>query len=166
MQKQMHPRPHALLTTAPFFIALGARAFLHEALRIEQWSGLALAFIGIVLAIGVPDPTVDTRTLAGDALMIAAAATWAATTLVIKGTVLATISAEKTTVYQLAVSAVILGACIALFGEETGALPGPVALGSNEPELRRTERSEPMRHPASKRRPAHTRPPPHDSLGR
>jgi drug/metabolite transporter (DMT)-like permease len=116
--------------TAPFFIALGARAFLGETLGARQWSGLALAFIGIVVALGVPDPTVDSRTLAGDALMIAAAATWAATTLVIKGSALATASAEKTTVYQLAVSAVILGACAALFGEETDTLPGPVALGS------------------------------------
>ena len=115
--------------TAPFFIALGARAFLHEALGMRQWSGLALAFIGIVVAIGAPDPTVVARTLAGDALMIAAAATWAATTLVIKGSVLVTTSAEKTTIYQLAVSAAILGACIALFGEEMSALPGPVALG-------------------------------------
>jgi drug/metabolite transporter (DMT)-like permease len=116
--------------TAPFFIALGARAFLHEALGVRQWSGLALAFIGIVVAMGVPDPTADARTLAGDALMIAAAATWAATTLVIKGSALATASAEKTTAYQLAVSAVVLSICIALFGEEMGALPGPVALGS------------------------------------
>jgi drug/metabolite transporter (DMT)-like permease len=116
--------------TAPFFIALGARALLREALGLVQWSGLALAFVGIVIALGVPDPTVDSRTLAGDALMIAAAATWAATTLVIKGSALATASAEKTTVYQLAVSAVILGACTALPGEEMAALPGPVALGS------------------------------------
>jgi drug/metabolite transporter (DMT)-like permease len=116
--------------TAPFFIALGARAFLGEMLGVRQWSGLALAFVGIVVALGVPDPTVDARTLAGDALMIAAAATWAATTLVIKGSALAITSAEKTTVYQLAVSAVILGACTALPGEEMAALPGPVALGS------------------------------------
>ena len=43
--------------TAPIFIALGARIFLHERLSPLQWAGLALAFIGITVAIGVPDPT-------------------------------------------------------------------------------------------------------------
>jgi len=52
----------------PFFIALGARVFLHERLVPLQWSGLALAFLGIIVAVGVPDPTVDGRVLLGDGL--------------------------------------------------------------------------------------------------
>jgi len=115
--------------TAPIFIALGARIFLHERLSPLQWSGLALSFIGISVAVGVPDPTVDLRTLAGDALLIAGGLFWAATTLVIKGTVLARAPTEKTTSYQLVMSALFLGLGAALFGEHVERWPGPVALG-------------------------------------
>ena len=48
-----------------------------------QWGGLALSFIGISVAMGVPDPTVNVRTLAGDALLIAGGLFWAATALVV-----------------------------------------------------------------------------------
>ena len=115
--------------TAPIFIALGARIFLHERLSPLQWAGLALAFIGITVAIGVPDPTVDARTLLGDAFLIAGGMFWAATTLVIKGSVLARAPAEKTTSYQLVMSALFLAIGAALFGEHMVRLPGPVALG-------------------------------------
>jgi len=114
--------------TAPFFIALGARLFLREWLSPTQWGGLALSFLGIVVAMGVPDPTVDADVLLGDGLLIVGGVLWAATTLVIKGTVLATAPTEKTSVYQFAVSAVVFVVAAALFGERMGGMPGPVAL--------------------------------------
>jgi drug/metabolite transporter (DMT)-like permease len=114
----------------PFFIALGARLFLHERLVPLQWGGLALAFLGIVVAVGVPDPTVDGRVLVGDGLLIAGGMFWAATTLLIKGTALVRISAEKTTVYQLAMSALLLAAGAVVLGERVARMPGAVALGS------------------------------------
>ncbi len=114
--------------TAPFFIALGARVFLREWLSPIQWGGLALSFLGIVVAMGVPDPTVDADVLLGDGLLIVGGVLWAATTLVIKGTVLATAPTEKTSVYQFAVSAAVFVAAAALFGERMGGMPGPVAL--------------------------------------
>ncbi len=116
--------------TAPFFIALGARFFLHEQLVPLQWGGLALSFLGIVVAIGVPDPTVDGRVLFGDGLLIAGGVFWAATTLMIKGTSLARVSAEKTTIYQLAMSALLLAVGAAMLGERVTRMPGGVALGS------------------------------------
>ena len=116
--------------TAPFFIALGARLFLHERLVPLQWGGLALSFLGIVVAIGFPDPTVDGRILLGDGLLIAGGVFWAATTLIIKGTSLARVSAEKTTIYQLAMSALLLGIGAAVTGERMAGVPGAVALGS------------------------------------
>jgi drug/metabolite transporter (DMT)-like permease len=115
--------------TAPFFIALGARFFLHERLSPLQWSGLALSFLGIVIAMGAPDPTVDARTLTGDGLLIAGGVFWAATTLMIKGSVLARVPTEKTTLYQLVMSALFLGIGAALSGEHMVRMPGPVALG-------------------------------------
>jgi drug/metabolite transporter (DMT)-like permease len=114
----------------PFFIALGARLFLHERLVPLQWSGLALAFLGIVVAVGVPDPTVDGRVLLGDALLIVGGLFWAATTLIIKGTSLARAPAEMTTIYQLAVSAILLAIGAAILGERVTRMPGAVALGS------------------------------------
>jgi drug/metabolite transporter (DMT)-like permease len=114
----------------PYFIALGARLFLHERLVPLQWCGLALAFLGIVVAVGVPDPTVDGRVLLGDGLLIAGGMFWAATTLVIKGTSLARVSAEKTTIYQLAMSALLLAVGAVVLGEHVTRLPGAVALGS------------------------------------
>src|SRR5579864_6998550 len=85
--------------TAPIFIALGARIFLHESLAPGQWAGLALSFLGIVVAMGVPDPTAGTGILIGDALMIAGGVLWASATLVIKCTVLATAPTEKASIY-------------------------------------------------------------------
>jgi drug/metabolite transporter (DMT)-like permease len=114
----------------PFFIALGARVFLHERLVPLQWSGLALAFLGIIVAVGVPDPTVDGRILLGDGLLIVGGLFWAATTLIIKGTSLARAPAEKTTIYQLAVSAILLAVGAAVLGERMTRMPGAVALGS------------------------------------
>jgi len=121
-------RAVVFLYTAPFFIALGARLILRERLVPLQWGGLALSFLGIVVAMGVPDPTVDARTLAGDGMVIVGGALWAATTFAIKGTVLAKTPVEKTTCYQLAVSAVVFIAGAALFGERMDAMPGAVAL--------------------------------------
>jgi len=114
--------------TIAFFIALGARLFLREWLSPTQWGGLALSFLGIVVTMGVPDPTVDADVLLGDGLLIVGGVLWAATTLVIKGTVLATAPTEKTSVYQFAVSAVVFVVAAALFGERMGGMPGPVAL--------------------------------------
>jgi drug/metabolite transporter (DMT)-like permease len=114
----------------PFFIALGARLLLHERLVPLQWGGLALAFLGILVAVGAPDPTVDARILLGDGLLIAGGLFWAATTLIIKGTALARVSAEKTTIYQLAISALLLAVGAAVLGERVTRMPGAVALGS------------------------------------
>jgi drug/metabolite transporter (DMT)-like permease len=117
------------LYTGPVFIALGARIFLHERLSPLQWGGLALSFLGILVAMGVPDPTVDASTLMGDALLIGGGALWAATTLLIKGSALARAPTEKTTCYQLAMSALLLAVGAALFGEHMTRPPGPIALG-------------------------------------
>ena len=47
-------RASVFLYTAPFFVALGSHQFLGERLSTVQWSGLALSFAGVALAIGVP----------------------------------------------------------------------------------------------------------------
>src|ERR1700684_481407 len=74
-------RAVVFLYTAPFFVALGSYQFLGERLRGSQWGGLALSFAGVALAIGVPQPNVDTNVLLGDLMIVGGGAMWAATTL-------------------------------------------------------------------------------------
>jgi drug/metabolite transporter (DMT)-like permease len=122
-------RAVVFLYTAPFFVALGSYQFLGERLRASQWGGLALSFAGVALAIGVPQPDVDAKVLLGDLLIVGGGALWAATTLLIKGTVLLKAPPEKGLGYQVAVSIPILGLAAWIAGEKITHIPGPLALG-------------------------------------
>jgi drug/metabolite transporter (DMT)-like permease len=101
-------RAVVFLYTAPFFVALGSYQFLGERLRASQWSGLALSFSGVALAIGVPQANVDATVLWGDLMVVGGGAMWAATTLVAKGTALRSAAPEKALGYQVALSVPIL----------------------------------------------------------
>ena len=96
---------------APFVVALGmpliARA---ERLRALQSAGLVLAFAGVAWAFaeGFSRPAAGPRQWFGDGLGVLAGVLWGATTLAIRATRLGQASAEKTLLYQLAVSAVLL----------------------------------------------------------
>jgi drug/metabolite transporter (DMT)-like permease len=63
-------------------------------------------------------------------MLVGAAAAWAATTLTIKASALNRISAEKTLLYQLVVSAPLLGVAAMIFGEHIAAAPSALALGA------------------------------------
>ncbi len=77
-------RATVFIYAAPFFVALGAVFLLRdERLRPTQWAGLALAFVGVGLAMLGRMPS---GYLLGDALALLAAALWGATTLLIKAT--------------------------------------------------------------------------------
>ena len=114
--------------TAPFFVALGSYQVLGERLRASQWAGLALSFLGVALAIGVPQPEVDAKVVLGDLMIVGGGALWAATTLVAKGTNLRFAAPEKALAYQVALSIPILGLAAAISGEVMVRLPGPLAL--------------------------------------
>lgn len=97
------------LYTAPFFVALGAVFLLpEETLRRRHWLGMALAFAGVLALFGENLLQPLAGAWIGDLMLCAAAILWAATTLVIKASRLATIAPEKTLLYQLAGSAVLL----------------------------------------------------------
>ena len=121
-------RAVVFLYTSPFFVALGSYLFLRERLRASQWSGLALCFAGVALAIGVPQADVDAKVLLGDLLIVGGGAMWAATTLLIKATALIDAPAEKGMVYQVAVSIPILVLAAWISGETVTHVPGPLAL--------------------------------------
>ena len=116
---------------APFFVVLGARIVLPaDKFRLSQWIGLALSFAGMFVAFGLPTPALDPRQTLGDVMMVTAAALWAATTLTIKASSLNRAPAEKVMLYQLVVSAPILGVAAWLTGEHITHWPSAVALGS------------------------------------
>ena len=121
-------RAVVFLYGAPFFVAFGSYQFLGERLRASQWGGLALSFIGVALAIGVPQADVDASVLLGDLLVVGAGALWAATTLVVKATSLLRAPPEKALGYQLAVSVPILGISAWISGETLTRVPEPLAL--------------------------------------
>jgi drug/metabolite transporter (DMT)-like permease len=93
-----------MLNTMPFWVLLGAHFLLGERMTLSGLSGLAMAFAGVALVfsdeLSVPGP----GGIWGDLMMVAAGALWGATTIVIKRSRLAGASAEKTLLYQLAVS--------------------------------------------------------------
>jgi len=113
---------------APFFVVLGARIFLPaDRFGAAQWLGLGLSFAGMIVAFGLPTPALDPRQAIGDLMMVSAAILWAGTTLIIKASALSRISAEKTMLYQLVVSAPVLGLAAWLAGERMHALPSMLA---------------------------------------
>jgi drug/metabolite transporter (DMT)-like permease len=122
-------RAVVFLYTAPFFVALGSYQVLGERLGSTQWLGLALSFSGVALAIGVPQPDVDSHVLLGDLMIVVGGALWAATTLVAKGTRLRFVAPEKALGYQVAMSIPILGLAAWLFGESITRAPSPLSLG-------------------------------------
>jgi drug/metabolite transporter (DMT)-like permease len=121
-------RAVVFLYTAPFFVALGSFQVLGERLSGLQWGGLALSFLGVALAIGVPQADVDANVLLGDLMIVGGGAMWAATTLVAKGTRLRFVAPEKALGYQVALSIPILGAAAWLSGETLTRVHGPLAL--------------------------------------
>jgi drug/metabolite transporter (DMT)-like permease len=119
------------LYLAPFFVVIGSRWLVPgDRFHLSQWLGLLLSFVGIVIAFGLPTPATDPRQAVGDIMLIGAAAAWAATTLTIKASALNQISAEKTLLYQLVVSAPLLAIGAVIFGERLVAPPSAVALGA------------------------------------
>lgn len=95
------------LYTSPFVVALLLpRIVPSEKLRPAQWLGLTIAFAAVALAFSEGFTGRSTpRQLRGDALALCAGLLWGLTTLVIRGSKMASASAEKTLFYQVAVTA-------------------------------------------------------------
>ena len=105
---------------SPFVVALGMPFISRqERLSLPQLGGLLLAFAGVAWAFaeGFTHPSADARQWMGDTLGVLAAVLWGATTLVIRGSRLTSVSAEKTLLYQLAVSGIALTAAGLWHGE-------------------------------------------------
>ena len=107
------------LYTSPFVVAiLMPRISPAEKLRAVQWAGLVIAFAGVAFAFSEGfTGTVTAKQLRGDALALAAGTLWGLTTIVIRASRMATLSAEKTLFYQVAVTALIAPLLSLMLGE-------------------------------------------------
>ena len=116
---------------APCLTALGLQWFVPgERLNAGQWTGVALAFLGVALAFADGFSTAKGSTLIGDAFGVIAAALWAATTVLIRSTRLTSASATKTLFYQLGISALVLPPASMLAGEAGVIALTPMVLAS------------------------------------
>lgn len=118
------------LYTAPCFTVLGLHWFVPgERIGLRHGFGVALAFVGIVLAFAERTATADfSSTWIGDLLGVLAAILWAATTVTIRASGLAHIAAARVLLYQLAVSAVIVLPVSFLTNEPGITAPTPTVL--------------------------------------
>ncbi len=123
-------RATVLVYTAPFWAVLGAHWLVPgDRLTSRKLAGLGLAFLGLLLAFAdrLGDGPVDS--LLGDALSLLAGIFWGLTIVAIKATRLTRISAERTLLYQLAVSALLLPLGY-LLGEPGFFAPTPAVWGA------------------------------------
>jgi len=111
-------RMSVFIYLAPPLTALGLHWFVpSERLSLRQWTGVMLAFAGIVAAFAEGFGR-GGATWLGDLCGVIAAALWAATTVVIRATRLSRATATKTLFYQLGVSALALPLASMLLGEK------------------------------------------------
>jgi drug/metabolite transporter (DMT)-like permease len=115
------------LYTSPFWVALGVHFLVPgERLRRVQVVGLLAAFAGIVIAFGDGLTLASGPQLIGDAMLLAAGMFWGSTTVTVKATRLAGVSANKTLFYQLGVSAIVLPLLSLPLGERGIFAPTPL----------------------------------------
>ena len=111
-------RMAVFVNTAPCLTALGLAVFIPgERLGLRQWVGILMAFGGVALAFAEGFAAPGKASLLGDVFGLIGALLWAATTVLIRTTKLAAVSAEKTLFYQLAVSALLLPVVSVAMGE-------------------------------------------------
>ncbi len=109
-------RGSLMINTMPFWVLIGAHFLLGERMTVAKLVGILLAFAGVFVIfadrLSAPGPSA----WIGDLLTLLAGILWAATTLAIKRSRLATASAEKLLLYQLAVSAIMTAPLLMLSG--------------------------------------------------
>ena len=119
LQHTSASRLTVFLYTSPFWVAALLPLLVKtERLRPMQWVGLACAFAAVVFALREGFLGGGTgRTWPGDLLGLAAGALWGLTTVTIRATALARVSAEKMLYYQVAVSTITLPVLSLALGE-------------------------------------------------
>ena len=115
---------------APVLTALGLQWFVPtERLAPGQWSGVLVSFAGVVLAFWEGFDA-QANTWLGDLCGVIAALFWAATTVLIRATSLARVTATKALFYQLGVAALLLPLASVAMGEKGIIALTPLAIAS------------------------------------
>jgi drug/metabolite transporter (DMT)-like permease len=110
-------RVTVFLYTSPFWVAALLPLFVKsERLSRMQWLGLSCAFAAVVFALWDGLQTAGAGRW-GDLLALLAGASWGLTTVTIRSTTLAKLSAERLLFYQIACSAAVLPLVSLAFGE-------------------------------------------------
>ncbi|MBB5369307.1 MULTISPECIES: DMT family transporter [unclassified Janthinobacterium] len=111
------------LYTAPLFAAVGLHFSLRsERLKPVQWLGIVLAFAGVAITFFTPSSgqqSSDASSLFGDALCLLSGAAWGATTVLVRCSGLAKVSASQTAIFQLSVAFIVLLGFAVLTGQTT-----------------------------------------------
>ena len=109
-------RSALLVNTMPFWTLLAGHFLLGEKISGRKIGGLVLAFGGLTLIfsdkLSLPGPDA----FVGDLLSLGAGLAWAATMIVIKGTRLVHVAAEKLLLYQLAGAAILSALALPIGG--------------------------------------------------
>jgi drug/metabolite transporter (DMT)-like permease len=106
------------LYLSPFVVAVGAHYLIPgDRLTLAKVIGLTAAFAGLAVAVGESFTEPGRPTLTGDLLCLLAAVLWGATTVLIRSTALKSASPEKTLLYQLFVSGLVLPPVSVVMGE-------------------------------------------------
>lgn len=121
-------RAVVLLYASPFVVAIGAHYLIQgDRLSVAKVAGLTAALTGVAVAMGEGLAAPGRPTLTGDLISLLAAVLWGATTVFVRASALRSAAPEKTLLYQLAVSAMVLPAASHLLGEPgITDLSGPV----------------------------------------
>ena len=107
-----------LLYLSPFVVAVGAHYLIPgDRLTLAKVVGLTAALAGLAVAVGESFTEPGRPTLRGDLLCLLAAVLWGATTVLIRTTALKSAAPEKTLLYQLFVSGVLLPPMSVVMGE-------------------------------------------------
>jgi hypothetical protein len=123
LQHTSASRLTVFLYTSPFWVAALLPLFVKtERLRPVQWAGLACAFAAVAFALREGFPRRRRRASPGPVTCsgLAAGALWGLTTVTIRSTTLARVSAEKMLYYQVAVSTIVLPLLSAGLGRALG----------------------------------------------
>ncbi len=105
------------LYTAPIFTALGLQFLPEERLTRAQWTGIAVAFAGIVVAfLGFGGKSVR-QLLMGDALALLGGVSWGLSNVVLRRGRVGGATTAKTVFYQVGTASIVLGAFATATGQ-------------------------------------------------
>lgn len=105
-----------MVNTMPFFMLAGAHFLLGERMTLGRLTGLVCAFAGVVLVFSDQLSMPDRSAIIGDVLCLTAGLLWALTTVVVRKSRLRDASGEKTLLYQIGVSVLVMTPLVPLAG--------------------------------------------------